>query len=99
MKITILDGAVLNPGDVDWGPITALGDVTIYDETPADKLAERAKGVDVLLTNKTPLGWRRSGKNSRRAHGGRAGHGLQYRGYRRPGQAQRACVQRGGLRA
>ena len=56
MKITILDGAVLNPGDVDWGPITALGDVTIYDETPADKLAERAKGVDVLLTNKTPLG-------------------------------------------
>jgi glycerate dehydrogenase len=55
MKITILDGAVLNPGDVDWGPVTSLGEVTIYDETPPEKLAERAKGADVLLTNKTPL--------------------------------------------
>lgn len=55
MKIVILDGGVLNPGDVDWGPVTALGDVTIYDETSKDQLAERVKGADVLLTNKTPL--------------------------------------------
>ena len=55
MKIVILDGGVLNPGDVDWGPVTALGDVSIYDETSKDQLAERARGADVLLTNKTPL--------------------------------------------
>ncbi len=55
MKIVILDGGVLNPGDVDWGPVTALGDVIIHDATSKDQLAERAKGADVLLTNKTPL--------------------------------------------
>ena len=55
MKIVILDGGVLNPGDVDWGPIKALGDVTVYESTSRDQLAERARGADVLLTNKTPL--------------------------------------------
>ena len=50
MKIVILDGGVLNPGDVDWGPVTALGDVSIYDETSKDQLAERARGADVLLS-------------------------------------------------
>ena len=55
MKIAILDCAVLNPGDVDWGPITSLGEVSIYDETPPDKFAERAKGADVLLINKAQL--------------------------------------------
>ncbi|WP_302616555.1 D-2-hydroxyacid dehydrogenase [uncultured Desulfovibrio sp.] len=55
MKIVILDGAVLNPGDVDWGPIEALGDMTVYDETDRDQLAERARGAHVLLANKTCL--------------------------------------------
>lgn len=55
MKIAILDGAVLNPGDVDWGPIEALGEVSIYGETSKEQLAERARGMDVLLVNKTPL--------------------------------------------
>ncbi|MDR3362141.1 MAG: D-2-hydroxyacid dehydrogenase [Desulfovibrio sp.] len=55
MEIVILDGAILNPGDVDWGPVKALGNVTIYDETPTGKLAGRARGADILLTNKTPV--------------------------------------------
>lgn len=55
MKIAILDGAVLNPGDVDWSPITSLGEVTIYDQTPHEALAERAEDMDVLLVNKTQL--------------------------------------------
>ena len=55
MKIVILDGAILNPGDVDWGPIEALGEVTVYDETAKEQLPERAKGADVLLANKTCL--------------------------------------------
>ncbi|MDY3810255.1 D-2-hydroxyacid dehydrogenase [Desulfovibrio sp. PG-178-WT-4] len=55
MKIVILDGAILNPGDVDWGPIEALGDVIVYDETSKEQLAERARGADVLLANKTCL--------------------------------------------
>ncbi|WP_165067093.1 D-2-hydroxyacid dehydrogenase [Desulfovibrio sp. ZJ200] len=55
MKIAVLDGAVLNPGDVDWAPLKALGALTVYDETSGEELAERARGVDVLLVNKTAL--------------------------------------------
>ena len=55
MKIAILDGAVLNPGDVDWTPITSLGDVSIYETTPTEAVAERTRGADVVLVNKTPL--------------------------------------------
>ena len=55
MKIAILDGAVLNPGDVDWSPITSLGDVSIYETTPTEAVAERTRGADVVLVNKTPL--------------------------------------------
>ena len=56
MKIAILDGAVLNPGDVDWAPIASLGDVSIYETTPTEAVAERTRGADVVLVNKTPLG-------------------------------------------
>lgn len=55
MKIAVLDGAVLNPGDVDWSPLKALGEMTVYGETSGEELAERARGVDVLLVNKTAL--------------------------------------------
>jgi len=55
MKIVVLDGYTLNPGDLDWEALKALGDVTICDRTPQDLLLERAKDADILLTNKTPL--------------------------------------------
>ena len=55
MKIVILDGYTLNPGDLDWGPLHDLGDVTIFDRTPNDLILERAKDADIVLTNKTPL--------------------------------------------
>lgn len=60
MKIAILDGAVLNPGDVDWGPIASLGDVSIYETTPTEAVAERTKGADVVLVNKNSVDWRKS---------------------------------------
>lgn len=55
MKIAVLDGAVLNPGDVSWAPIKALGEMTVYAETFGEQLAQRARGMDVLLVNKTRL--------------------------------------------
>lgn len=55
MKIVILDGFGLNPGDLSWDAIQALGDVTIYDRTTPDELLERCKGAQALLTNKTLL--------------------------------------------
>lgn len=55
MKIVILDGYTLNPGDLDWGPITTLGDVTIYDRSQADEVVPRAKGATIVLTNKVEV--------------------------------------------
>lgn len=55
MKIYILDGYSLNPGDLDWSPVERLGDVMLFDRTPADKIVERAADADIVLTNKVPF--------------------------------------------
>jgi len=55
MKITVLDGYTLNPGDNAWQPVEALGELTVYDRTAADQIMERSQDADILLTNKTPL--------------------------------------------
>lgn len=55
MKITILDGYSLNPGDLSWEPLKKFGDVTVYDRTAPAEIIERAKGSEVLLTNKVVL--------------------------------------------
>lgn len=55
MKICILDGYSLNQGDLDWSPVERLGDVTLFDRTPADKIVERAADADIVLTNKVPF--------------------------------------------
>lgn len=55
LKITVLDGIPLNPGDVDWKPIQELGDLTVYDYHDPLLLAERVANSDIVLTNKAPL--------------------------------------------
>ena len=55
MKITVLDGFCLNPGDLSWEGFEQLGDVTVYERTSPSELIERAKDSDVLITNKTVL--------------------------------------------
>ncbi len=55
MKIAVLDGYALNPGDNPWTAVKTLGDLTVYDRTPPELVAERAAGADILLTNKTVL--------------------------------------------
>lgn len=54
-RIVALDGATLNPGDNPWDEVAVLGDLAVYDRTPAEKIIERAAGAEVVLTNKTPL--------------------------------------------
>lgn len=56
MKIVVLDGHTLNPGDLSWDRLDALGDLTVHEHSTADQVVERAAGADVLLTNKTPVG-------------------------------------------
>lgn len=52
MKIVVLDGYSVNPGDLSWEGLKALGDVVIYDRTSADQLLQRAEDADCILTNK-----------------------------------------------
>lgn len=56
MKITVLDGYGLNPGDLSWEEMAKLGELTVYDRTPADKTVERARDAAIVITNKTVLG-------------------------------------------
>lgn len=52
MKIVVLDGYTLNPGDLDWGSISSLGDLTVYERSRTDEIVERGQGASILLTNK-----------------------------------------------
>ena len=55
MKIVVLDGHTLNPGDNPWDPLAALGDLTVYDRTEPRQVLERSWGAEVLITNKVRL--------------------------------------------
>ena len=53
MKIIVLDGYGLNPGDLSWGGMEALGELKVYDRTSPAELIGRAEGAEALITNKT----------------------------------------------
>jgi len=55
MKIVVLDGHTLNPGDLSWDKLNQLGEVTIYDRTEPSNVLERASCADIVLVNKTIL--------------------------------------------
>lgn len=59
MKIVILDGYIKNPGDLSWSRYEELGDLTIYDRTPANDtklIMERIGDADAVLVSSVPLG-------------------------------------------
>ena len=56
MKIVVLDGYTLNPGDISWDALKKLGNVTIYDRTNPEEVSERVKGADIVLVNKVKIG-------------------------------------------
>lgn len=55
MKIVVLDGYTLNPGDLSWEGIEKLGDCTIYDRTSPELTIQRAKDAEAIFTNKVIL--------------------------------------------
>jgi len=55
MRIVVLDGQTLNPGDLSWDPLQKLGDLQVYERTQANEIVELATGAQALLTNKAPL--------------------------------------------
>lgn len=55
MKIVVLDGYTLNPGDLSWEALEHLGELTVYDRTPKEKVLERIGKAEIIYTNKTHL--------------------------------------------
>lgn len=55
MKIVVLDGYALNPGDLSWTGMEALGELTVYERTSPSEVLERSAGAEVLITNKTVI--------------------------------------------
>ena len=56
MKITVLDGHGLNPGDVSWNEIKALADdFTVYDRSPQEFVVKRIADSDIILLNKVNI--------------------------------------------
>lgn len=58
MKIVLLDGEALNPGDLSWAPLEALGALTVYPRGTTDptEVIRRIGDAEIVLTNKTPVG-------------------------------------------
>ena len=55
MKIVVLDGYAVNPGDLSWDIIRQFGDLTVYEYTAPQDTVSRLQGADIALTNKTIL--------------------------------------------
>ena len=57
MKIVLLDGEALNPGDLSWAPLEALGELTVYPRGTSDpeEIIARISDAQIVLTNKTPI--------------------------------------------
>jgi glycerate dehydrogenase len=56
MKIIVLDGYTLNPGDLTWDEIRQIGETTVYERTSESQVLDRIRNADLVLTNKVYLG-------------------------------------------
>ncbi len=55
MKIVVLDGYALNPGDLSWEGLRSIGELEVHDRTGENLAATRAQDAEIILTNKTRL--------------------------------------------
>lgn len=55
MKIVVLDGFTLNPGDLSWDGFSTIGECVVYQRTTVGEVYDRSKDADVLITNKVVL--------------------------------------------
>lgn len=55
MRITVLDGNALNPGDLSWAPLEKLGQLTVFPRTEAQDTAERIGSSEAVLLNKVNI--------------------------------------------
>ena len=55
VNIVVLDGHTLNPGDLSWDALAALGELELYDRTAPEEVCDRARNAQLVLTNKALL--------------------------------------------
>jgi glycerate dehydrogenase len=55
MKIVVLDGYTLNPGDISWSGLEQYGELTVYDRIAKDEIVDKIGNAEIIFTNKTPL--------------------------------------------
>lgn len=55
MKLVVLDGYTVNPGDNPWTPLEALGELEVYARSAPEEVVPRARDADIVIINKTPL--------------------------------------------
>ena len=55
MKIVVLDGYTINPGDNPWDPLTDVGEVTFHDRSAPDEIVPRAADADAIVVNKVRI--------------------------------------------
>ena len=55
MKIVVLDGHALNPGDLSWEPLRSIGELQVFDRTPADQVVAHAHDAEIVFTTRTRL--------------------------------------------
>ena len=55
MKIVVLDGRALNPGDLSWDSLSAIGELQVFDRTADDQIVARAHDAEIVLTMRTGL--------------------------------------------
>ena len=57
MKLVVLDGYTLNPGDLSWDGIRKFGELTVYDriDFATEKVVEAIGDAEIIFTNKTPI--------------------------------------------
>lgn len=55
MKIVILDGHAINPGDLSWDALRSLGSLEVFDRTQENAIVPRARAAEALLTTRAPL--------------------------------------------
>ncbi|SFE00308.1 glycerate dehydrogenase [Phytobacter palmae] len=56
MKIVILDGGVLNPGDLSWDALSQLGEISVYDNSTPEEVVKRIGEAEIAIINKVVLG-------------------------------------------
>jgi glycerate dehydrogenase len=55
MRIVVVDGHTLNPGDLSWQELEQLGELRVFPRSSPDELLARAREAEAALTNKAPF--------------------------------------------